>query len=134
MSAAELDADRELQQRLLGVKMDTDLPPGSTIEEDVNPTIQVLTVKRAGRFRGGRIARGPRGAHHRRHDTVGVHQSGPRRGGGRARETRTPEPRVVEFPLAQTIGRAAYIAGTFDTKGRELFYLKTCLSGWGCAR
>jgi uncharacterized protein (UPF0261 family) len=33
--------------------------------------------------------------------------------------------------VAQTAGRAAYIAGTFDTKGRELFYLKTCLEKLG---
>jgi uncharacterized protein (UPF0261 family) len=33
--------------------------------------------------------------------------------------------------VAQTVGRAAYIAGTFDTKGRELFYLRTCLEKLG---
>ena len=42
-----------------------------------------------------------------------------------------PEARVVEFPVAQTAGRAAYIAGTFDTKGRELFYLRSCLEKLG---
>ena len=42
-----------------------------------------------------------------------------------------PEARVVEFPVAQTTGRAAYIAGTFDTKGRELFYLQSCLEKLG---
>jgi ABC-type branched-subunit amino acid transport system ATPase component len=31
--------------------------------------------------------------------------------------------RVLEFPVAATASRAAYVAGTFDTKGRELFYL-----------
>jgi uncharacterized protein (UPF0261 family)/ABC-type branched-subunit amino acid transport system ATPase component len=131
MSAAELDADRELQQRLLGVKMDTDLPPESTIEEDVNPTIQVLTVKRAAdsvvvespvsreeRTIGGMTRWGSTNRDH----VAGVDEP---------REARTPEPRVVEFPVAQTIGRAAYIAGTFDTKGRELFYLKTCLERLG---
>ena len=42
-----------------------------------------------------------------------------------------PEARVVEFPVAQSAGRAAYIAGTFDTKGRELFYLRSCLEKLG---
>ncbi|HYN13264.1 MAG TPA: Tm-1-like ATP-binding domain-containing protein [Burkholderiales bacterium] len=37
----------------------------------------------------------------------------------------------MEFPVAQTSGRAAYIAGTFDTKGRELFYLRNCLDKLG---
>jgi len=131
MSAAELAADRELQQRLLGVKMDTDLPPDTTVEEDVNPPIQVLTVKRAADSvvvespapREARTLRGmTRWGSTNRDHVAGVDAPS---------EARTPEPRVVEFPVAQTIGRAAYIAGTFDTKGRELFYLKTCLERLG---
>ena len=39
--------------------------------------------------------------------------------------------RVLEFPVAATAMRAAYIAGTFDTKGRELFYLRDCLEKLG---
>jgi uncharacterized protein (UPF0261 family)/ABC-type branched-subunit amino acid transport system ATPase component len=39
--------------------------------------------------------------------------------------------RVVEFPVAATSGRAAYIVGTFDTKGRELFFLKNCMDKLG---
>ncbi len=39
--------------------------------------------------------------------------------------------RVVEFPVAATSGRAAYIVGTFDTKGRELFFLKNCMEKLG---
>jgi uncharacterized protein (UPF0261 family) len=38
---------------------------------------------------------------------------------------------VLEFPVAATSGRAAYVAGTFDTKGRELFYLRQCLERLG---
>jgi uncharacterized protein (UPF0261 family) len=41
------------------------------------------------------------------------------------------EARVVEFPVSHTAERAAYIAGTFDTKGRELFYLRSCLDKLG---
>jgi uncharacterized protein (UPF0261 family) len=37
----------------------------------------------------------------------------------------------VELPVAQTVGRAAYVAGTFDTKGRELFFLRSCLEKLG---
>ncbi|MEI8266309.1 MAG: Tm-1-like ATP-binding domain-containing protein [Betaproteobacteria bacterium] len=33
--------------------------------------------------------------------------------------------------MATTSGRAAYVAGTFDTKGRELFYLRQCLERLG---
>jgi uncharacterized protein (UPF0261 family) len=39
--------------------------------------------------------------------------------------------RVVEFPVAANMQRAAYIAGTFDTKARELFFLRSCLEKLG---
>ena len=41
------------------------------------------------------------------------------------------EARVVELPVGATLATAAYIAGTFDTKGRELFYLRNCLEKLG---
>ena len=47
MSAAELAADRELQQRLLGVRTDVDEGPDTAVEEPPDSTVQVLTVKRA---------------------------------------------------------------------------------------
>ena len=131
MTAAELAADRELQQRLLGVNTDTDDPPETTVEEPAAHRVQVLTVKRAAdsvvaeppapqdeRTIGG-VTRW--GTTHQEHGVAGEKPG----------ETRTPEPRVMEFPVAQTIGRAAYIAGTFDTKGRELFYLRSCLEKLG---
>ena len=131
MTAAELAADRELQQRLLGVKTDTDEPPETTVEDPAAHRVQVLTVKRAAdsvvaeppapqdeRTIGG-VTRW--GATHREHGVAGEKPG----------EARTPEPRVMEFPVAQTIGPAAYIAGTFDTKGRELFYLRSCLEKLG---
>ncbi|HWA37674.1 MAG TPA: Tm-1-like ATP-binding domain-containing protein [Burkholderiales bacterium] len=37
----------------------------------------------------------------------------------------------MEFPVAQTSDRAAYIVGTFDTKGRELLFLRNCLDKLG---
>jgi uncharacterized protein (UPF0261 family) len=51
-------------------------------------------------------------------------------GSGRGlRESRTAE--VLHFPVAATSQRAAYVAGTFDTKGRELMYLRHCLEKLG---
>jgi uncharacterized protein (UPF0261 family) len=38
---------------------------------------------------------------------------------------------VFDMPVAKTSGRAAYVAGTFDTKARELFYLRQCLERLG---
>jgi uncharacterized protein (UPF0261 family)/ABC-type branched-subunit amino acid transport system ATPase component len=120
MRASELAADRELQQRLLGVKMaDDEL---AVPQEDSSTEIRVLTVKRA-------------------NDELVPPDDGERSIGGTTRwgtprtplpvEEPKPGPRVVEFPVAQTAGRAAYIAGTFDTKGRELFYLRSCLEKLG---
>ena len=39
--------------------------------------------------------------------------------------------RVLEFPVAANSNRAAYIVGTFDTKGRELVYLRSCIEKLG---
>ena len=39
--------------------------------------------------------------------------------------------KVLEFPVAATSSRAAYVAGTFDTKSRELFFLRQCLEKLG---
>jgi uncharacterized protein (UPF0261 family) len=39
--------------------------------------------------------------------------------------------KVLEFPVAATSGRAAYVTGTFDTKARELFFLRQCLEKLG---
>ncbi|HSW09015.1 MAG TPA: Tm-1-like ATP-binding domain-containing protein [Aquabacterium sp.] len=40
-------------------------------------------------------------------------------------------PQVFDFPVAASSARAAYVAGTFDTKGRELFFLRQCLERLG---
>jgi uncharacterized protein (UPF0261 family)/ABC-type branched-subunit amino acid transport system ATPase component len=131
MSAAELAADRELQQRLLGVRTDVDEGPDTAVEEPPDLTVQVLTVKRAAdsvvveppappeeRTIRGVTRWGSTGRDH----VVGENQPA---------VAPAPEPRVMELPVAQTIGRAAYIAGTFDTKGRELFFLRSCLEKLG---
>jgi uncharacterized protein (UPF0261 family)/ABC-type branched-subunit amino acid transport system ATPase component len=151
MPAAALAADRELQQRLLGVKMDTDIPPESERDDDAAQTVQVFTVKRAGdammpdppapaeprtirgmtRWSSTPIDRVV-DADEADMRTVPAAASGP----GAVREpgragTAPAEARAVQLPVAQTMGRAAYIAGTFDTKGRELLYLKSCLEALG---
>jgi uncharacterized protein (UPF0261 family)/ABC-type branched-subunit amino acid transport system ATPase component len=141
MPTAELAADRDLQQRLLGVKLDTELPADTAIEEDAGQTVQVLTVKRAA---DSVVIEPPAPAEERtirgftRWGSTGrdhvVDGPEPVPAEAHAAESRAGElqPRVVDLlPVAQTMGRAAYIAGTFDTKGRELFYLRTCLERLG---
>ncbi|MBM3573771.1 MAG: UPF0261 family protein, partial [Alphaproteobacteria bacterium] len=46
-------------------------------------------------------------------------------------ENRARETRIIEFPVAVGVGRSAYVVGTFDTKGRELGYLRNCLERLG---
>ena len=126
MPAAELAADRELQQRLLGVKMaDDELP---AVEAPApHEEIQILTVKRAGDSLVSRIPveeRSVRGYTRWASTPVDRSIEAPV-------EKPREEARVVEFPVAQTSERAAYIAGTFDTKGRELLYLRNCLDKLG---
>jgi uncharacterized protein (UPF0261 family)/ABC-type branched-subunit amino acid transport system ATPase component len=124
MPAGDLAADRALQQRLLGVKMAEEERPMVEAEPPAEQ-VRILTVKRAS-------------------DELVPENDGERTIGGTTRwgstpPSREPSPppeerpqaRVVEFPVAQTAGRAAYIAGTFDTKGRELSYLRSCLEKLG---
>jgi uncharacterized protein (UPF0261 family)/ABC-type branched-subunit amino acid transport system ATPase component len=131
MSAAELAADRDLQQRLLGVRTDVDDPAETPVEDEPPPSVQVLTVKRAA---DSVVAEPP--VPHEPRTIRGITRWGSSNRDHVVSEDEpgaplAPEPRVVAFPVAQTIGRAAYVAGTFDTKGRELFYLKTCLERLG---
>ena len=131
MPAAALAADEGLQQRLLGVKMAEDeIIPAAAPE--VREEIRILTVKRAGdslvpELRPAGEERTVRG--HTRWGSTPIDRplSSPEISSPREEA----EARVVEFPVAHTAERAAYIAGTFDTKGRELFYLRSCLDKLG---
>ena len=159
MPAAELAADRALQQQLLGVNSGTDdapeempaladgaFPPRAETDE-----VRVYTVRRSaddtppGEAAAAPAERVVRGfTRWNSADALGAPRD--RLLEGRS-DTMTPPPsltdaaatlaasgreaRVIEFPVAATIGRAAYIAGTFDTKGRELFFLRNCLEKLG---
>jgi uncharacterized protein (UPF0261 family) len=159
MPSAELAADRELQQRLLGVKAaaeeengDDAAPERAAAEPEPGAgDVEILTVRRS----GDAVAPGAtsdagdeRTVRAFTRWNAADPQSRPRDRLVEARAEPTPEPpsladaaaaiadsgrdaRVLEFPVAATVERAAYIAGTFDTKGRELFYLRNCLDKLG---
>ncbi len=183
LSAAALAADRDLQQRLLGIRStegdeaaapttgdrtaapedparaDSSDPIGGDDRPDARQ-VRVLTVRRAGttsapgdRLAGeGREVRGFTRWNAADPNTLPADRTlappGPRDEllQGQARQpaeapsftaasdaladTRR-DARVLEFPVAHSIGRAAYIAGTFDTKGRELFFVRNCLDKLG---
>ncbi len=163
MPAAELAADRDLQQQLLGVNIGTDEEPADepTLPEGAFPSraetdeVRIYTVRRSTDDAvGGEAAAAPGGASPDRavrgftrwNATDPLAAPRDRLLEGRA-ETATPPPsladaavalaassreaRAIEFPVAATTARAAYIAGTFDTKGRELFFLRNCLEKLG---
>jgi uncharacterized protein (UPF0261 family)/ABC-type branched-subunit amino acid transport system ATPase component len=126
MPAAELAADVELQQRLLGVRMEAEAAEEAQAADEPR-SAQVFTVRRASDVVVNELPEPP---------VERVTGSMTRWGQSGSSEVvqeaaRAEEPRVVEFPVAQTAGRAAYIVGTFDTKGRELLFLRNCLDKLG---
>jgi uncharacterized protein (UPF0261 family)/ABC-type branched-subunit amino acid transport system ATPase component len=157
MPSAELAADRDLQQRLLGVKVGVEEEPGdepaSATAAGPADSVTVYTVRRSSDQVEGAPAPVPEPPAERAvrgftRWNAGDPRSAPR---DRMLEARAdpgaPVPsldqaaaalaeerlagRVVEFPVAATVERAAYIAGTFDTKGRELFFMRNCLEKLG---
>jgi uncharacterized protein (UPF0261 family)/ABC-type branched-subunit amino acid transport system ATPase component len=158
MPASDLAADTNLQQRLLGVTTgaaDENADEPAVGDVPAEAETRIFTIRRASDDGampdaapvptpepGGRAVRG-----FTRWNAADT-RVGPRDQivGGRAdAATAAPsletaaaalatvgrESRVVELPVAATFGRAAYIAGTFDTKGRELGFLRNCLEKLG---
>ncbi|HEX6721802.1 MAG TPA: Tm-1-like ATP-binding domain-containing protein, partial [Burkholderiaceae bacterium] len=139
MPTAELAADRELQQRLLGVRSSDDEVLEVAPAPPQPDTVQVLTVRRA--YAEGTPAlddpapRTVRGFNRWNAGGTAAPVSDVARGPAAApvsapKATAAPA-QVFDFPVAASSGRAAYVAGTFDTKGRELFYLRQCLEKLG---
>jgi uncharacterized protein (UPF0261 family)/ABC-type branched-subunit amino acid transport system ATPase component len=161
MAAAELGADRELQERLLGLRSnvndvdaDADAAPASTTSEPA--AMQVFTVRRAhgdgapslddiaprtvrgfNRWNAGGtagevadIARGGAGSEPMASSSWAPTPASTPASAG-APTGAVDSARVFHFPVAASSGRAAYVAGTFDTKGRELYFLRQCLEKLG---
>jgi uncharacterized protein (UPF0261 family)/ABC-type branched-subunit amino acid transport system ATPase component len=128
MPAAELAADRDLQQRLLGVKSGGEDEVAAPEEPAPVEEVRVYTVKRASESVVQEEERAVRG--HTRWGGTPVDRpvAAPAPEAPQAPERQA---RVVEFAVAHTTERAAYVAGTFDTKGKELLYLRNCLDKLG---
>jgi len=144
MPASTLAADRALQEKLLGVKSggghdepDDAAPPPAAVA-DAEP-MQVYTVQRAhgdGAPSLNDLApRTVRGFNRWNAESASASVTDLARGpspspaSGRGREIKAGQ--VLEFPVAATSVRAAYVAGTFDTKARELFFIRQCLEKLG---
>jgi ABC-type branched-subunit amino acid transport system ATPase component len=136
METGALAADRELQQRLLGVgrQDEEEMPapeeaaPGESAEELM---AQVYRVERGDGAAAGAIPsvslRPPTPLSERwSMPATSLRQS--------IVETSRPDPegaRVFSIPFAERIGRTAIVAGTFDTKGRELNFIRDRLKALG---
>src|SRR5262249_38876463 len=124
LPAGELAADEGLQQRLLGVRANGD---EEEIAAPVDQESRVLTgLREQGDVAPLRPVTTPN-----RWDQG---SSFPRRREPRALQEEKPSiaapiENVIPLPLAPH--RAAYVAGTFDTKSRELTYLRQCLERRG---
>ncbi len=126
MPVGELAGDVALQQRLLGVRAgeDEELAPEPPPEETA--PVQIFTVKRA-------VAVDVPAAEERtvRGYTKWGSVEVDRPIENVPEKPKENEPRVVEFPVAASAGRSAYVAGTFDTKARGLGYMRACLEKLG---
>ncbi|RST54254.1 ABC transporter permease [Variovorax sp. MHTC-1] len=148
MPSAQLAGDRALQERLLGLRSnghDEKAGPGAEAEavrvEQPAPT-QVFTVRRAhgegapsldelapSRVRGfTRWNAGGTAA-----PVVDIARVAPAAQAPAVAPAApaAASPRVFDLPVAASSARAAYVAGTFDTKGRELLFLRQCLERSG---
>ena len=144
MAAADLAANRELQERLLGVRAGGDeedeLPIALTALAEDPP---VFTVQRA---HGGGMpslddlpARTVRGFNRWNSGAAAAPLADISRAAGALESLTSKTPAtstsrqagVYHFPVAASSGGAAYVAGTFDTKGRELFFMRQCLEKLG---
>jgi len=149
MPTVQLAADRELQERLLGVRsggpddtIDESMPATASSSTDTSATTQVLTVRRAhgeGAPTLDDIAPNTvRGFTRWNAGGTASTVNDIARSSFTSSPSPTPAvrpaaapPQVFDFPVAATSVRAAYVVGTFDTKGRELLFLRQCLDRLG---
>ncbi len=145
MPALQLAGDRQLQERLLGVKSgghdeaEEEAPPPAVAPEptrvftvrrehgDGAPALDDLlprTVRGFNRWNSGDAAAPVTDIARQASLPSPQPSSASERGS-------STDARIIEFPVAASSTRAAYVAGTFDTKGRELFYLRQCLEKLG---
>ncbi len=148
LDSAALAADQDLQQRLLGVRRAGDeepIPPnqplpsalmaGAPQGEPAAGTVEVFQVRRAGPAEAPALPAAPPNVYSI--VRAPTRWAAPASAAGEdAAEAppaapETPVPASAPIPIAVAAGRAAYVAGTFDTKGRELTFIKQCLDRLG---
>ena len=143
MPAAVLGADREMQERLLGVRSGGHAEQPAPLEAapTAAPPLPVMTVRRA-HAEGAPVldtgaARSSAGFNRWNAGDASAALTPVSRVPAASAPLAAPAPpapataRLFDFGVAASGNRAAYVAGTFDTKGRELLYLRQCLERRG---
>ena len=153
LTASALAADVELQTRLLGVRQSDDEEDPSPSESEVRAAaatddaraVQVFTVKRAGDVDAPSLDedRSVAGFNRWNAASPGVvrrdisAQPGPdlwnaeKLAEDKERVKAERNAKIFEFPVAQSARKVCYIAGTFDTKSKELYFLQNCINRLG---
>ncbi|HVF65570.1 MAG TPA: ABC transporter permease [Casimicrobiaceae bacterium] len=158
LAASELASDRDLQQRLLGVRMGAEEEaPAAAPTSQPEEAPRIFTVRRSEQASTDATANAsaPISEADEPRAVRGYTRWNAADGATRPRDqlveqraaaaTDAPsidnaaarladigrDARVVELPVAASMARAAYVAGTFDTKGRELLFLRACLDKLG---
>jgi uncharacterized protein (UPF0261 family)/ABC-type branched-subunit amino acid transport system ATPase component len=133
MPAADLAADADLQQRLLGVGRhaheETDAAPAPAapvVEEEAPRSFVVVRPGEPAPAAGGYSAT----ALPRRWGEERPARPAPPPARAAAPPPAAPPPEPV-VAVADLVGRTAYVVGTFDTKGEELFFIRNRLAQLG---
>jgi uncharacterized protein (UPF0261 family)/ABC-type branched-subunit amino acid transport system ATPase component len=152
LTAQALAADRDLQTRLLGVRQADDEDDAKD-QESMQPkadagddrAVQVFTVKRAGDVEAPSLdeersvagfnrwnAASP-GATRRDFSVQTKHDpwDADKLATEAERVTVEKNAKIFEFPVAQSARKVCYIAGTFDTKSKELYFLQNSINRLG---
>jgi len=138
MEASVLAADRDLQQRLLGV--------GRHAEDLAEPAVEVTTPGESAAERLAEVyvvSRGEGDGARSSSGTIRTVSHIPNRWNlpaaslrdemvGRRKPTAdADDAKVFHIPYSERIGKTAFVVGTFDTKGQELGYVRDCLKRLG---
>jgi uncharacterized protein (UPF0261 family) len=133
MEASALAADRDLQQRLLGVGRhghdETDAAPAAAPAATTPIETQIFRVARGGDGDDSAESSVYRADHLPNRWGLRPTTQTALRG---APASSVPEaPRLLPIPFAERIGRTALVVGTYDTKGDELRYIRDRLRSYG---
>jgi len=119
MTAAELAADKALQERLLGLRASAEVIEATESVSVSDQPAQVIRVQRA--YSNEDLPFSQQFA-------ASSYQSKVEES---AETLHTSVGKIFDFPVATSSNQAVYVAGTFDTKGKELFFLRQCLEKLG---